>query len=135
MWINVYNNSDLTGQDVYNNTDSEGQNVDAGTQSMEGDTVNNEEKILEILTQILGDVSDLKQGQTETNKRLDETIERLDTIEVKVDSIDKTVIRIENNQGEKLAVLFDGQKQNSQQLETIKEEVSRHEEVILRKVL
>ena len=97
--------------------------------------MDNDEKVLQILTQMQGDISDLMQGQAELRTDVAELKEDVRRIDKKVELIDKTVIRIENNHGEKLAVLFDGQKQNSQLLETIKEEVSRHEEVILRKVL
>ena len=51
-----------------------------------------------------------------------------------VSSINKTVIKIENEHGEKLSALFDGWKQNTEQLARIENEVSRHEEVILRKI-
>jgi len=51
-----------------------------------------------------------------------------------VDSINKTVIRIENDHGEKLSALFDGWKQNTERLDRIEKEVSRQDEVILRKI-
>lgn len=52
----------------------------------------------------------------------------------KIDSVDKTVLRIEQNHGKKLEALFDGYKQNAEQLNMIEKEVSKHEEVILRRV-
>lgn len=44
------------------------------------------------------------------------------------------VITIENDHGKKLAALFDGHLQNTQQLDRIEEEVSKHEDIILRRV-
>lgn len=52
----------------------------------------------------------------------------------KIDSVEKTVIRIENDHGKSLEALFDGYKQNAEQLNRIEKEVAMHEEVILRRV-
>lgn len=66
---------------------------------------------------------------------------RMDGLEFGIDKMDgelqeikKTVINIENNHGEKLTALFDGYYQHTDMLERIQQEVSKHEEVILRKV-
>ena len=48
--------------------------------------------------------------------------------------VKQRVINIENNHGKKLSALFDGYKQNSDKLDRIQEEVSKHEEIILRRV-
>lgn len=42
------------------------------------------------------------------------------------------VINIETDHGKKLSALFDGYKQNSDKLDRIQEEVSKHEEIILK---
>lgn len=52
----------------------------------------------------------------------------------KINSVEKTVIRIENDHGKSLEALFDGYKQNAEQLNRIEKEVAMHEEVILRRV-
>ena len=52
----------------------------------------------------------------------------------KKNNVEKTVIRIENDHGKRLEALFDGYKQNTEQLNRIEKEVSMHEEVILRRV-
>ncbi len=44
------------------------------------------------------------------------------------------VILIEEEHGKKLDLLFDGYKQNSDKLDRIEKKVTRHEEIILRKV-
>ena len=46
----------------------------------------------------------------------------------------KIVLKIENDHGKKLSALFDGYKQNSEKLDRIAAEVSRHEEFILRRI-
>ncbi len=46
---------------------------------------------------------------------------------------DKVII-IEQEHGKKLDALFDGYKQNSEKLDRIEKEVSRHEEIILRRI-
>ena len=59
---------------------------------------------------------------------------RIGGLEDKVQKIENTVINIENDHGGKLKALFDGYVQNSEKLDRIEKEVSRQEEVILRKV-
>ncbi|MHB1393088.1 MAG: hypothetical protein ACYCYE_08435 [Clostridia bacterium] len=50
------------------------------------------------------------------------------------DEVKKSITRIEQDHGEKLQVLFDGYKQHSDQLDRIEEKVSRHDDIIVRKV-
>ena len=56
--------------------------------------------------------------------------------EVKTDvkSLKKTVLNIEQDHGKKLEALFDGYKQNTEQLTRIEEEVKKQDEVILRRI-
>jgi len=56
--------------------------------------------------------------------------------EVKADLrfIKGTVIKIENDHGQKLAALFDGYRLNSKKLDRLETEVSKHEEIILRRI-
>lgn len=73
------------------------------------------------------DVDDLKKAQIRVE-------DKVSGLEDKVSRIDSAVVRIENVHGEKLSALFDGWNQNTQQLERIEKEVSKHEEVILRRI-
>lgn len=59
---------------------------------------------------------------------------RLDKLENRMDNVENAVVRIENDHGQKLAVLFDGYKQNSEKLDRIEAEVTKHEEIILRRI-
>ena len=59
------------------------------------------------------DVSELKEGQS---------------------SLKRIVIDLEEDHGKKLTLLLDGYKQNADKLDRIEKEVSKHEEIILRRV-
>lgn len=74
----------------------------------------------ELLELIAAEVGGLKTDMKEVKDRLQ--------------SVENTVIKIENDHGDKLKALFDGYVQNSEKLERIEKEVTRQEEVILRKV-
>ncbi len=69
---------------------------------------------------IKGDIKNLKGGQEE--------------LKLEIRDLKKTVTKIENEHGKKLESLFDGYKQNSEQLNRIEAEVIKHEEVIIRRV-
>ncbi len=66
--------------------------------------------------------------------KLDGVENRLDRVEGELESIKKTVIHIEDDHGKKLQALFDGHTQLNNQLERIENEVTRHEEIIIRKI-
>ncbi|MDP4090554.1 MAG: hypothetical protein Q8930_14990 [Bacillota bacterium] len=60
--------------------------------------------------------------------------DKIDGVEQRLGNVEKTVMKIEQEHGKRLDVLFDGYKQNSEQLNRIEKEVSKHEEVILRRI-
>lgn len=111
--------------------------------------MNNEEKILGLLEKIYIDLHDTKKDLQSTNKNLQETNESLRSemqkgfeavnlefqkINHELQEVKNAVVRIENDNGQKLAALFDGYKQNSDKLDRIEVEVAKHEEIILRRV-
>src|SRR5699024_10194114 len=63
------------------------------------------------------DVNELKKGQKDHKNE-----------------VTKTNMVIENDIKPKIDALFDGYKQNTEKLEKIEEEVSKHEEIILRRI-
>ena len=79
--------------------------------------MNNEEKLFELMTRMYGD---MQEGFKDIRERLDKA--------------EKSIVTIEVDHGKKLDALFDGYKQNAEKLTRIEEEVSRHEEIILRRV-
>jgi len=78
-----------------------------------GKNLNNEEKILSLLEKMYIDF----------NKRFESN-------EKKLASVKAVVVRIENDHGQKLGALFDGYKLNSEKLDRIEAEVTKHEEII-----
>lgn len=50
----------------------------------------------------------------------------------KIDNLEKIVLRMEQNHGQKLEALFDGYIQNTQKIDKIERKVSKQEEVIYR---
>ena len=59
---------------------------------------------------------------------------RIDNLENEVRETKNKVIAIEQEHGKKLDALFDGHKQNADKLDRIEREVSKHEEIILRRI-
>ncbi len=86
--------------------------------------MNSEEKVLELMGKMYAEM-------TEGFKAVNE---RLDKVENEVKDIKKTVLTIEQDHGEKLSALFDGQIQNTARLERIEAEVVKHDEFILKRV-
>ena len=82
------------------------------------------EHLFEFMTKIY---SEMKEGFEEVNLRVD-------NLENEIKETKDKVIIIEQEHGKKLDALFDGYKQNSDKLDRIEQEVSRHEEIILRKI-
>ncbi|NLK91210.1 MAG: hypothetical protein GX274_06500, partial [Clostridiales bacterium] len=73
------------------------------------------ERLFEFMTKIYGE---MREGFKEIREEIKGTKDK--------------VIIIEQEHGKKLDALFDGYKQNSEKLDRIEKEVSRHEEIILR---
>lgn len=78
-----------------------------------------EDKSLELLTNMY---SEMKEQFKEINKKLDEKADK------------KDIIRLENELNPKVQALFDGYKQNTDILERIENEVTKQEEIIMRRV-
>lgn len=79
--------------------------------------MNNEEIIFELMTKMY---NEMQNGFMIVNERLDK--------------VEKSVVNIENDHGKKLDALFDGYVQNSEKLTRIEKEVSKHEEIIWKRV-
>ncbi|MDD4680618.1 MAG: hypothetical protein PHP79_07000 [Clostridia bacterium] len=79
--------------------------------------MNNEEMIFELMTKMY---NKMQNGFKIVNERLDK--------------VEKSVVNIENDHGKKLDALFDGYIQNSEKLTRIEKEVSKHEEIIWKRL-
>lgn len=73
------------------------------------------------------------QGDTLTNQ-VGTLTKQVGAITGEVALVKETVVGIENDHGLKLNALLDGYKLNSEKLEMIAAEVSKHEEIILRRI-
>ncbi|NMA85099.1 MAG: hypothetical protein GX962_14695 [Epulopiscium sp.] len=80
--------------------------------------------LFELMTKIY---SDMQEGFKQVNKRIDD-------IESEISGVKKVVINIENDHGKKLDSLFDGYKQTYEKLTHIEDEVSKHDEIIYKRV-
>lgn len=75
------------------------------------------------------------------DERMDRMDGRIDRMDGRMDRMEKDIaetklslVRLENKFDEKIKVLFDGQKQHTEQLQRIEEKVSSHEEFILKRI-
>ncbi|NLL07235.1 MAG: hypothetical protein GX270_15970 [Clostridiaceae bacterium] len=78
-----------------------------------------EDKSFELLTKMY---SEMTEQFKEVNKKLDEKADKND------------IIRLENELNPKVKALFDGYKQHTDLLERIENEVTKQEEIIMRRV-
>lgn len=78
-----------------------------------------EDKTFELLTQMY---SEMKQQFEEVNRKLDEKADKTD------------IVRLENELNPKVQALFDGYRQHTDILECIENEVTKQEEIIMRRV-
>lgn len=83
--------------------------------------INTNEQLFEFMTKMYYEI---QEGFKQVNSRIDGV----------ENEAKKTNAKIEHEVMPKLDVLFDGYKQNSDKLDRIEVEVSKHEEIILRRV-
>ncbi len=78
-----------------------------------------EDKVFDLIEKIY---AEMKQQFEIVNKKLDEKVDKTD------------IVRFENDLAPKIEALFDGYKQNTETLNRIEKEVSKQEEIIMRRV-
>ena len=81
-----------------------------------------EEKVFELMTQMYA----------EMQKGFQHLYGRLTGVEERLTIVEKTVVKIEVEHGQKLSALFDGYIQNSEKLDRIETEVAKHEFILKR---
>lgn len=69
--------------------------------------MNNEDKILELLTGLIAKVDNLEQGQSH--------------LATQISKVEQSLVKIENDQGTKIAALFDGYSLRGDQVERLQE--------------
>lgn len=107
------------------------------------------EKLFEFMTNMYSDLGGKINGienkidkmevkMDKMEKRMDSMESKMNVMENKINDIDSEVkkinAKIDHEIMPKLSALFDGYKQNSDKLERIEDEVSKQEEIILRKI-
>ncbi|NLJ41404.1 MAG: hypothetical protein GX352_07345 [Clostridiales bacterium] len=87
------------------------------------------------MTQMYGE---MQEGFKEVNKRIAGAESKIASAESKIDRLEKAVVKtnmtIEHDILPKIDALFDGYMQHSEQLARIENEVSKHEEIIMRRI-
>lgn len=83
---------------------------------------------------VKGDMSGLKREVSGLKSEVSGLKSEMSEVKGRLSGVEKTVLRIEHDHGDKLSALFDGYQQNSEKLDRIEAEVARHEEIILRRV-
>lgn len=78
------------------------------------------EKLFELMEKMYAEMQDIKKDVKGNSN--------------KIDNLEKIVLRMEQNHGQRLEALFDGYIQNAQKIDKIEREVSKQEEVILRRI-
>lgn len=90
-----------------------------------------EDKMFDLMSKIY---SEMKQGFTAVDKRFEHVEKRLDNIESEIKDLKKDVIRLENDLKPKVEAALDGYKQHTAILDRIEKEVSRQDEIIMRRI-
>lgn len=87
----------------------------------------------ELLEMIAAKVANMDMQLTEIREGFKKVNSELSEVKSRLTSIENIVTRIENEHGQKLQALFDGYKQNTDQIERIGQAVIEHEEILFKK--
>lgn len=99
---------------------------------------NNNKDLFQLMTKMYSEMQYIKSEQKKTTEKLITLETKVDNIEGKVDNlegkVDKLSIKVEQDIEPKIQALFDGYSTNTEQLSSIKGEVLRHDEAIIRSI-
>lgn len=90
-----------------------------------------DDKIFKLLEQMQANIMD---KFDQVNQRFDGVEKDIESVKEDIKSMKNDIVRLENKMDDKLTALFDGYTQNTKLLEDIREEVAKHEEVIIKRV-
>ncbi|HZJ99080.1 MAG TPA: hypothetical protein VFC79_03695 [Tissierellaceae bacterium] len=98
----------------------------------------NDRELLELIAAQVGTLTNqvgtlTNQVDTFTNDMQD-IKQRIRNVEKDTGEIKHKIVKMEDDNHRNFTALFDGYKQNSEQLNRIEDEVSKHEEVFIRKI-
>lgn len=88
----------------------------------------------ELLELIATQVGVLTKDMSDVKDELGSVKNELGNVKDELNNVKRIVLDMENNHDKKLTALFDGYVQHTEQLDRIEKEVSKHEEIILRRV-
>lgn len=94
--------------------------------------MNNEGKIFDLLEKIYLELQETKAVMATKDELAD--IKSTMATKDELRKVTNIVLKIEHDHGKKLNVLFDGYTLLSEKLDRIEDEVSKHEEIILRRI-
>lgn len=83
-----------------------------------------ESQLFELMTKMY---AEMQEGFKTSN-------EKVDNLEKRIDMVENRIVKMEDDNHRNFTALFDGYKQNAEILERVEKEVSKHEEVILRRI-
>lgn len=86
-----------------------------------------EEKMFELMTKMYSEMQEMKGDMKEMKGKIN-------TIDDKLTSLEQNMVRMEDKMDTKLSALFDGYKQNTEQIQELKKELSSQEEFIIKRV-
>ena len=88
-------------------------------------------ELLELIAAQVGSLTNNVGGLT---KDVSHIKEKQDNMNAELSSVKRITLDIEQDHGKRLDALFDGYIQNTEQLNRIEKEVTKHEEIILRRI-
>ena len=107
-------------------------------QGLKGEVKGLKSEISDVKTELKGDITGLKGDISDMKGDITGLRGEISELKYELKDVNKTVVtlelKIERDIQQKLEVLFDGQKQQTDKLDRIATEVARHEEVIIRRV-
>jgi phage-related tail protein len=83
-----------------------------------------EDKVFELMEKMYSEFTEFRK----------ETNSKFDNMDKKFDKLGNQVTRLEHDLKKDISALYDGYKQNTEQLNRIETEVTKHEELIIRKI-
>lgn len=86
-----------------------------------------EEKMFELMTKMYSEMQEMKGDMKEMKQDIS-------GLKQDVSSLKKDMVRMEDKMDAKLSALFDGYKQNTEQIQELKKELSSQEEFIIKRV-
>lgn len=101
-----------------------------------------ESQLFELMTKMYSEMqegfsrvdNEMQGGFKTLNEKVDNLENRIVKVENRIVKVENRIVKMEYDNHRNFTALFDGYKQNAEILERVEKEVSKHEEVILRRI-